>query len=95
MSNFIVCLTPQPTERFDVPKWILEISPQCMIEIPPIPPPLFSCNLCREDYSWPPADLFWSVPVKAWICVECWEPEAHGKRTICLNDLVTVVVRPK
>ena len=54
----------------------------------PIPGALYPCEICREDYSWPADDLYWSARVKAWICGECWDDhdDAHGERGIRLDD---------
>jgi hypothetical protein len=51
----------------------------------PIPEALYSCKHCREDYSWPAADLFWSDREKAWVCTECWDHEGHGQRGTTLQ----------
>lgn len=44
------------------------------VELPkPIPSPLYSCLHCREEYSWPAEDLFWSEIEQGWICHMCWD----------------------
>ena len=41
-------------------------------EMKPIPEPLYSCCHCRDDYSWPAGDLFWSELDHDWVCDNCW-----------------------
>ena len=43
-----------------------------------IPDPLYPCCICYEDHSWPAKDLFWSEPMKDWVCDQCWDDvDAH------------------
>ena len=51
----------------------------------PIPKALYSCLECREEYSWPAEDLFWSAKCEAWICDNCWDHEGHGEPGIRLD----------
>lgn len=53
-----------------------------------MPKALYSCNTCREDYSWPPDYLFWSEKAKGWFCLECWDAEAHGEKGASLESVL-------
>lgn len=43
-------------------------------ELKDLPTALFSCSndYCREEVSYPAADLFWNIDEKRWICDNCW-----------------------
>lgn len=60
----------------------------------PIPEPLYGCEICYEDHSWPAEDLFWSDALEGWCCENCWDDvDEHWKSDselidhgICLSD---------
>lgn len=58
-----------------------------------LPEPLYSCVICKDDYSWPASDLFWSEKLNGWCCGECWsdvdlhyDDEKLIDAGICLAD---------
>lgn len=52
--------------------------------IPKTPEPLFSCDRCREECSWPAKDIRLSRG-GVWICNECWCDLEHGEAGIGLD----------
>jgi len=53
------------------------------------PEPLYPCNCCREEYTWPADCLFWCANIGDWHCWENWDADEHGERGICLADHLT------
>ena len=45
-----------------------------------LPDPSYPCADCYEDYSWPASELYWSQPLQAWYCENCWQ--CHDKHFI-------------
>ena len=58
-------------------------------EKPSKPALLTSCKYCREDYSWPLDDVFWSEHNKDWVCRECWDHESGGEKGISAAQFYT------
>lgn len=51
------------------------------------PDALYPCKYCRDEYSWPADDLYWSEKSKAWVCSNCWDDEHDGEnRGIRLDE---------
>lgn len=46
--------------------------PDINMTVKTIPDPLYPCCSCYDDYSWSAKDLFWSEPLQAWCCENCW-----------------------
>ncbi len=46
---------------------------------------MYSCHICREDVSWPAADLNWCEKCSQWLCDICWDSEEHGEKGVRLD----------
>ena len=61
----------------------------------PIPKPLYSCEYCASEYSWPADDLYWCEEKRNWVCDECWDDEVHFERGTSLEDEIKKQAEPK
>ena len=77
--------TPDQTTKPPLVEISAVVLPGVANGVLPLPKPLFPCEYCAAEYSWPADDLFWSAASKAWICIECWNDDSHGERGIRLD----------